>query len=178
MAEKPKKPIHLRGRADLSRMRYIDKQRACIVRGMDFEELVECSAFNLQVWYGKNSHNKINTKLLDDFDIWRKGKMAEKGLDEDEPFIRLGYIGEVDKDSGEVVSIKKPRLMKKQKEKREKDDSLGIFKGTKKALTYQCQQEGKSLTDTVAIVMEAFPEAKDKSIQIWWKKCRRESTKK
>jgi hypothetical protein len=156
----------------LSQMKFIDLQRACIIRGIEFEVLVEKTVFQLQSWLGKNYTNKVKTERLDDFDRWREGLLKAAGK-HDEPFVRLGFIGEVDKETGEVLSIKKPRKIKKGKRKRERNEELNIFTGTKKELTFICQKEGKTMDETKALVMEKYPDAKEKSIQIWYKKSAR-----
>lgn len=179
---KEKKPIYLRRLRNytpqaidsvLGKMRYIDLQRACLIRGIGFEELVEGDFYRLQSWLAKNWDTDLDTGLLDKFDEWRERVMKSQG--KDEPFIRLGYVAEKDEETGEVTKVKKIRNLKKPKRKRERNKSLGnIFKGTKKELALQCEKEGKSLDQTIKIVMEKFPDALEKSVRIWYKKAKRE----
>ena len=87
----------------------------------------------------------------------------------DEPFIRLGFIGEVDPDTGETISFKRPRKIKKDKVRRERNEA-NLLTGTKKSLTFECFKNGISIEDTVEKVTDKFPEAVEKSIRIWYKK--------
>lgn len=180
--KKDKKPIFLRRlrnykpvQVDLlinQKMRYKDLQRACIVRGMDFDILVQCDIHRLQSWLVKHFEDDVDPVRLDNFDSWREGYMKAQGIDE--PFVRLGYVAETDDITGEIIKRKKLRNIKKPKFKRERNTQLGgIFKGTKKELTYQCELQGKTLEDTISIVTEKFPEAVEKSIRIWYKKSKR-----
>lgn len=150
-------------------MRHIDLQRACIIRGITFDKLVNSTTGGLQDYFIRHYYDKVDNSRLDAFDEWREEIMKKRG--KDEPFIRLGFIGEVN-ESGEVISIKKPKKFKKpKKDKREKNSEFNIWAGTKKELTYQCTREGKTLDETIDIVMNKFPDAKEKSIGIWAKRC-------
>lgn len=151
-------------------MRNLDFQRACIARGIDFKLLVSLSTPALQDWFIRHYYDAIDNSRLDAFDEWREEIMKKRG--KDEPFIRLGYVGEINEKTGEVLSIKKPKKFKKPKstKKREKNAELGIWSGTKKELTYQCAKEGKSLEKTKKTVLEKFPDASEKSIGIWYKR--------
>lgn len=162
--------------SSITDMKYIDLQRACIIRGIDFEQLVEGDAGRLESWLMKNWQNKKNVKRLDEFDKWRHGIMKSMGKG-DEPFIRLGFIGAVDEE-GNAVAFKRPRKVKKEKERKERNEDLGnIFKGTKKELTFQCAAQGKTLAETVETVTDKFPEAVEKSIRIWYKSWAKKSKK-
>lgn len=60
---------------------------------------------------------------------------------------------------------------KKPKKHIEKDAEMGgLWKGTKKHLTMQCKKDGLSLEKTVSKVIAQFPEAKESSIKIWYKR--------
>lgn len=154
----------------LLQMRYADLQRACITRGMDFDLMASSDIGKLQSWVINNWDNIENTQLLHDFDQWRADYLKGMGKT-DEPFVRLGYVGETDPETGDI-EILKPKKVRESNTKREKDDGMGIYKGTKKALSYQCVKEGKTVEETITIVKAAFPEAIDKSIKIWMKKAK------
>lgn len=158
---------------EASMMKHQDLQRACIVRGIGFHELVEQTTPQLQGYFIDHYYDKIDNSRLDAFDEWREEIMRKRG--HDEPYIRLGFIGQTDVNTGEVISIKKPKKFKKPKnnKKRLRNEKFGIFQGTKKALSYQCAENGYSLKKTIRIVKEKFPDAKDKSIGIWMKKALR-----
>jgi hypothetical protein len=157
---------------EASMFRYAELQRACIVRGIDFQKLVHATAPQLHAWFVDNFYEKIDNSRLDAFDEWREEIMRKRGLDE--PFIRLGFIGEKDTETGEVISIKRPKKFKKpKKKKRERNEEFGIFSGTKKELTFRCVKDDMSLEKTIKVVTDKFPDAKPKSIGIWYKKARK-----
>ncbi len=162
---------------EASNMRHLDLQRACLVRGMDFVKMVSSGVPALIDYFVRNYTDKdgtfrhLDNSRLDAFDEWREEIMRKRG--KDEPFIRLGFIGQTNKD-GEVIAIKRLKRHKKKKKKREKNKEFNIWSGTKKELTYQCAKEGKSLKKTVQKVMAKFPDAKEKSIGIWYKRCLKE----
>lgn len=155
----------------LADMKYIDLQRACIIRGIDFEDLVEGDSNRLQSWLSKNWLAKKSPSRLDEFDNWRYKTMKALGK-EDEPFIRLGFIGKVDEDGNPIAFKRPPKIRKEKAPKREKTDQ-GLFKGTKKAFTFECSKNGISLPETIILVCGKFPDAQEKSIRIWWKKAKR-----
>lgn len=163
---------------ELSLMRYADLQKACLVRGLDFKKMVDSDIGYLSWFFKENFYEKTDNTRLDAFDEWREEIMKKRG--KDDPFIRLGFIGEKDEETGEVISIKRQKKFKKPKKnkKREKNEEYGIWKGTKKALTAECYQEGKTLEKTLKIVMGKFPDAKEKSISIWFKRFKRSSENK
>lgn len=156
-------------RENLATLRYIDLQRTCIIRGIDFDHLVNCDIGGLHTWVINHWEDPIIQDRLHQFDQWRMDKMKEIGK-EGEPFIRLGFIGEENEETGDIEINKPKRISKPVNPKRERDNETGIFKGTKKALTFQCIKEGKTVEETIQIVMAQFPDAKDKSIKIWVKK--------
>lgn len=158
-------------------MSYKDIKRNCVVRGMPFQEVVDSTIPGLSNWLHHNVNNEIKPHLLDDFDDWVENLLRERGSEDlIHPQLRLGFIGEKG-DDGEVTKTKRVKGIKKKKKKREKTAD-GIFKGTKKALTFQLQQDGVSMADAVTQVMEEYPDASEKSIKIWWKKSRRMHAKK
>lgn len=164
-----KAPIH----QILSKMRYRDLQRACISRGMKFDDMVNTDIIGLQSYLFHEWHRDADLTLLDKFDEWRK-EYLEKKHGPGEPFVRLGYLGKSNEDGGDKE--KKPiREKAPKKPKRERDETLGsIYKGTKKALTFQSIQEGKTIEETIKIVISTFPDALDKSIKIWAKRAAKE----
>lgn len=156
---------------------YRDMKRMCIVRGMDFEELLRGDFTRLHSWLHKNWGNKINEELLTKFDDWMDEELLKGGnADLIHPNLRLGYISDGREDENEGSNKIKKKEKTEPKVKKEKTED-GIFSGTKKALTYSLQKAGESLEDTITKVIEKFPDASDKSIKIWFKKCKRENEK-
>lgn len=150
--------------------KYPDLQKACIVRGIDFDELVQGTYFLLSSWLRKNWYNPIKLEKLAEFDEWRLKIMKSFGR-EDEPFIRFAHIPE---NLEEVIANKTLKVKEKSdKPKRVLDEDLGVMGGTKKHLTYNCQKTGKTVQETIDIVKLKFPDAQDKSISIWWKRSRK-----
>lgn len=173
--------IESRAQAELQEMKHKDLKRACIVRGLEFEQVVNLSVPSLSNWFVLNYENSQNTILLDEYDAWLMGKLKERGINDGDalfhPNLRLGYHGDFNPETGEPI-IKRPRGIKKlKKPKRERDEVTKLFTGTKKALTYQCQKEGKTLEETYKIVKEQFPEAVEKSMKIWYNRSKKANAK-
>lgn len=154
----------------VGKMNYRDLKKHCIVRGMPFNEVVGGSFPQLQNWLYFNYDNKKTKNLVNDYDRWIEEELKDSP-DVDSlthPQLRLGFIGP-DEDVKPKTSKKIIKVKKKKKEK----TSDGIFKGTKKALTFELQKKGKSLDRTIKRVLKVFPEASEKSIKIWYKKSAR-----
>ncbi len=148
-------------------MTYKNLKQHVVTRGMAFLEVINGDVPSLSSWLERNRGNLIDTTLLDKFDDWLEERLKDKNLIH--PSLRLGFIGEKD-EGGEVIKRKKIKSLKKKKTiKREKTND-GIFAGTKKAYTYELAKEGKEKAEIIELVKEKFPDAKDKSISIWYKK--------
>lgn len=178
MSKKPKSGGIL-GRAlnELQNMKHKDLKRACVVRGMPFEEVVDTSTPGLSNWFQKNYHRSQDLGLLDQFDYWVRLELQKRGYAEGDPMLSpslgLGYVGEINPETGEAI-IKRPKGMKKPpKAKRERDEETGLFKGTKKDLTYQCQKDGMEFREAFSKVLNQFPEAQEKSVRIWFNRARK-----
>lgn len=156
------------GNVVFGNFRFRDLQRACIIRGMPPTQLVEGDVYRLHRYIQDHKDDEVDIDLLEDFDEWRE-KVLEKKHGKGEPFVKLGYIGKIDEEGQPVMVFKaKP---KKPKKHIEKDTEMGgLWKGTKKHLTMQCKKDGLSLEKTITKVMSAFPEAKESSIKIWYKR--------
>ena len=175
MSKKTKKTKSLPDelRVPIENMTYKDLKRAVVARGMNFEDVVAGDFYKLNSWLHKNYSNDVDLELLNQYDEWMDNEL--KGLGQTDlvhPSLRLGYIG--DKDTEEnSIKLKKVKQEKKPKEKREKTEN-GLFKGTKKALTFECATKGMNLENTIKKVMKNFDDASEKSIKIWFKKAKRE----
>ena len=160
-------------------MTYKGVKRECVIRGMPFEEVLGANVTTLYHYFKDHFYDDLNHKLLDEFDDWQeiqiKAVMEARGENPEvliHPSLRLGYIAEKD---GEGNTIKKKRartVVKKLKRKRERTND-NIFKGTKKAYTFELQQKGKTKDEVIKEVMAKFPEASEKSISIWFNKSKK-----
>ena len=160
-------------RIPITEMTYRDLKKAAVSRGLEFESAVKFDFPALHSWLDKTWNNPIDIDLLDDFDNYIETELLTIGRqDLIHPQLRLGYIGEKSDEEGNI-KIKKPKVERVKKPKREKTDT-GLFVGTKKALTYQLQKEGVDLATTITKVLEQFSDASEKSIKIWWKKSQKD----
>jgi len=163
----------------INNLKYRDMKRECIIRGMTYDKVISGDIPKLTNWLRNHFFDDLNHSLLNGFDQYQeeliRKSMDAKGQNPDDvihPSLRLGYIAEVDED-GNVTKRKRVRtLVKKKKPKRERTGD-GIFQGTKKALTFRLQQEGKEKMEVIELVMDQFPDASEKSIGIWFNKSRK-----
>ena len=153
----------------LKDMKLKDLQRECIMRGMDFEQMVKSSVLNLSSWLINNWELKKDRELLNEFDHWNNRILYGGGNgDLVHDMLNLGYFED---DTGKIKQKRVKGIRKEHKKKERTED--GIFKGTKKALTYECAKKGLSKKDTIDKVMAQFPEASEKSIGIWYNKAKK-----
>lgn len=169
--------------AELQTLNHKALVRAVVSMGMPFEEVIESSDLTKGNWFLRNwytSHR--DPKLIDDFDRWRhkifkqNGKTRKKDPYMFDPRLNYGFIAEVSS-KGEVTKERRIRGHSKKLKikKREKDKAFKIFKGTKKALTFDCAARNIDINETIKIVKEQFPEAIDKSIKIWYSRASKEA---
>lgn len=177
-----------------SEMRYSDLKAACIMRGMLFEDVIEGDHNDLHTFFVNSFIRDAPVKraLLEEFDIWLDQQLEKRGYDKDDPVRQFRQFSEEqgDGEEQEVVTKRskvKKGLPKKKKTRRERDSQFNIFKGTCKAYTYDTAKDcwdkvsAKYNRDTKAIfkkfadkavsrVHKQFPDGKDKSIKIWFKR--------
>lgn len=164
--------------ADQTNFKHKDLVRACIIRGMPFEDVLESSDHVKANWHYNNYFNQTDLSLLDKYDEW-----VDKRIKKEVPgwkkkkylfdsSLKIGYVP--DQETGEKTK-KRISKIKVIKRKRERNATLNnIYSGTKKELTWRCAARGKNLEETRDIVMKEFPDANAKSIRIWWKKAEKE----
>ncbi len=146
-------------------------QIECVLRGMDFEEIQDSSILNLHSWLIKNWDNPIHRHLVDDYDKWLDAELEAIGREDlIHPTLNLGSTQK--SENGDIVKRKIRQVNPEKKKKRERT-SEGIFKGTKKAYTYELAKQGIPKDQAIEMVIEKFPEAKDKSISIWYNKAKK-----
>jgi len=154
-------------------MTYKDIKRNCVARGLSFQEVVDGTVPRLSNWLHHHNNDEVKPELLDQFDDWVEDILRSRGaFDLIHPQLRLGFIGEKDKEGNNKKTKRIKGIPKKKRARREKTKD-GIYKGTKKALTFKLQQKGRSLDRTIKKVLRIFPDASEKSIKIWYKKSAR-----
>lgn len=157
----------------LQKLNLPDLKRHCIVRGIPFEKVGDSSILQLQSWFLKNYNNKVDISLLDKYDDWLEAYLKARNVDKTmlDPIFRLGHISERD-DEGNVTKVKRVRGMGKKVQKKRERTEEGIFTGTKKAYAVELQKQGLTKAEVTEKVMEKFPDAKEKSISIWFNKAK------
>ena len=150
-------------------MTYKDLKVQCVIRGLEFEKVINGDFPTLQNWLYYHLNDPQDSDLLNQYDDWLDKKLIGEGkADLVHPSLRLGYIGKRD-ENGKVVKKKRPKGVKKKKKKREKTKD-GIYKGTKKALVFECQEKGYSIKKTIRKVSRKFDSFSEKSVKIWYKR--------
>lgn len=171
----------------------IDIKKACIIRGIDFDDLVNKSVPDQCNWLVANWDNPINRDLLETFDDYVDEHMASKGYAEDDPLrlYRLSTSVSEDEEGDEKLKMKtknKKLGIKVVKKKKLRNTQFGIFSGTKKEYTYTLTRdlhEKKPDMDSNTLkkvysnrmierVQKKYPEAQPKSIKIWFSRALKE----
>lgn len=159
---------------ELTTMKHRDLQRACIVRGIEFQDVVGLSHPNLVSWFIKNFENSQDDNLLIGYDAWTEEQLLKRGYKVGSlllaPSLKFSYVGDIEQ-------MDKPKLIKSSSNapvviKKEKSTitEAGVRSGTKKALTYEFALKGITIGETVKQVIMVFPDAQEKSIKIWYKR--------
>lgn len=158
---------------------YKDLKREAVIRGMPFPDVVEAGIGGL-IRYIDNSPNPPDLSLIDKFDDWADNQLALCGYEPNKsvrsPILRLGFIGEKDEE-GNVVKVKRIKGLKKPKKEPRKRDEHNLISGTKKSLTFDLANKGFTLERVTRRVKKKFPDASDKSINIWYRNALREKRK-
>ena len=176
----PKKDHYLMASSAGKNMTYKDLKRQAIVLGMPFQEVCGCGIFGL-IHYIDNARTEPDPTLIDKYDAWITRHWDEIGLPNDDPLrsprLRMGFVGDEVNEIGQKVKktkrvpgLKKPKTKKHPKEK----DKFGHIKGTKKQYTWELAQKGYDLERVIRRVKKKFPEANEKSIQLWYRAAKRE----
>ena len=155
---------------------YKELKREAVIRGMPFPDVVEADVYRLMS-YIDNSIQKPQVELIDQFDDWVDEQLEQagypKGCSIRSPRLRLGFLGEED-EVGKRVSKRVKGIPKPKKEKRVKGTN-GLYQGTKKSFTYELTTKGFSLERVIRRVMKKFPDASEKSINIWFRNCSKDN---
>lgn len=160
---------------EVQKMRHRDLQRACICRGMPFQEVENASTPDLITWFTNHYNNGKDDNLIDEYDGYIESILVARGHTRGKgilhPTLRLGYSGDDTPGTDDIRAMRKqkePAPVKEIKPKREKDEETGMVKGTKKHLTSELFAKGIPLPEVIKKVLEKFPDAQEKSIKIWY----------
>lgn len=148
-----------------------DLQRECVIRGMEFWQVPECSILNLHSWLLKNWDNPIDKNRVFEYDDYMNKELEE--LDRSDlihPSLGLGYSE--NSETGEVVKKRMKQVNPPKKSKKQRTPE-GIFTGTKKAYTYELARNGVPKPEAIDKVLEKYPEANEKSVSIWYNKAKK-----
>lgn len=157
-------------------MTYRDLKRKAIVLGMPFPDACAAGVFDL-IGYIERSTNKPDKSLIDQYDDWMDKQLENIGYSKDDPLrnskLRLGFLGE-EGENGQrrtkrVPGIKKPREKKPPRER----DEFNLIKGTKKSYVFELTAKGFELDRVIRRMKKKFPEANEKSINLWYRMAKR-----
>jgi len=165
---------------DIKNMKYKDLKRAVIIRGMPFQEVLDGDYTKLRYYFRHHYFDDTKPGLLDQFDDFQEQEIIKHREKTGKPVedwfiapeLRLGFIGEKGED-GEIISTKRIKGIKKKKKIKRERTVGNVFSGTKKALTFELQQQGMDKPTVISKVMEVFPDASEKSISIWFNKSKK-----
>lgn len=157
-------------------MTYKDLKRKAIVLGMPFPDACAAGVFDL-LGFINQSEEKPDKSLIDKYDEWADKQLETIGYEKDNPLrnsrLRLGFLGE-EGDNGKrkpkrVPGIKKPREKKPPRER----DEFNLIKGTKKSYVFELASKGFELERVIRRMKKKFPEANEKSINLWYRMAKR-----
>jgi hypothetical protein len=158
----------------LEKLALPDLKRECIVRGLPFEQVGAMSVLQLQSFFLHKFDTPEDRGLLDKYDLWVTKELQSRGVD---PLLysdafKLGTIIVRDSGTGEFRKKRSGSRIPKVREKKARTED-NLYVGTKKAYTFELQKQGLSKPEVITKVLEKFPDAKEKSIGIWYNKARR-----
>ena len=157
-------------------MTYKDLKRKAIILGMPFPDACSAGVFDL-LGYINNSEEKPDKSLIDKYDDWMDKQLENIGYSKDNPLrssrLRLGFLGE-EGENGQrkikrVPGIKKPREKKPPRER----DEFNLIKGTKKSYVWELTFKGYDIDRVIRRMKKKFPEANEKSINLWYRMAKR-----
>jgi len=155
---------------------YKELKRECVARGMPFDDVIGGDFPNLSHWLLNNMLKPKDDQNIIDFDNYTDKILISRGKgDLVHRSLRLSYLGPELDNEGEIIE-KKPKVIKEKKAPRERTET-GLFKGTKKAYVQELQSKGKTIEQVIIKVTRKFPDAKEKSIKIWFNKFKKANKK-
>lgn len=154
---------------ELKNMTYKALQKEVIIRGYPFEDVSKADHGILSSFFIREFKSEKDPSLLLKYDEWLENLLKAKGLEKPfrHPQLRYSMVSEEKEEKPVIKEVKKPKV------KREKTKD-GIYKGTKKALTFKLAKEGLSKQEVIEKVLETFPDASPKSMGIWYNKALKE----
>lgn len=148
-------------------------KRQCIKRGLSFDEVVNMTHPDLNLWLRKNFNQPINNEKLKEFDEWLSNILQERNHEDINslchPLLQMAQIEEEPKN---IVKEKKNKP-KKDRKKRVKDEN-GRVKGTRKALVFDLVKKGKSEGFIRKRLKKKFGDFNENSLKLWVSKAKRE----
>tara|TARA_R110001632_G_scaffold228435_1_gene363612 strand:- start:607 stop:1104 length:498 start_codon:yes stop_codon:yes gene_type:complete len=155
--------------AKLRMMNFKTLQKEVIIRGYPFDKVSTGDHTILASFYIKNFKADTKESLLSEYDDYIEDLLKNRGLQTafTHPQLRYAFVSA---DKEDIVKTEEPKKIKEKKEK----TVDGIYKGTKKALTFKLAKEGLTKTETIEKVLETFPDASPKSMGIWYNKALKE----
>lgn len=160
----------------MENMTYKDMKRRAIALGMPFPEALIASFHELAYWV-RTSPNKPDSSLIDKYDLYMDKLLEERGYAKDDPMrsyqLNLGFISEENVDNQKKIVRKRIKGLEKPKKPKKERDGRGLWKGTKKSYTYELTDRGYDFERVVRRVLKKFPDAKEKSIQQWYRQALR-----
>lgn len=176
---------HERSIRELKTMKRRDIQTACVMRGLPFSDVSGFDQLQIIAWFQNNYERPQDASRIPEYDTWVDKELELRGYGKGKsirnPIFNLGIRGNLDGEKPKSGGVKAPlpgtqpqSLPKVAKPPREKNEVLGLSKGTKKEMTYLLTREGKTPEEVTAAVTKAFPEAQPKSIRIWMGRCKKD----
>lgn len=178
---------HERSARELKTMKRRDIQTACVIRGLEFENVSGFDQLQIIAWFQNNYERPQDLSRITEYDAWVDKQLETRGYEKGKairnPIFNLGVTGNLDATKTGRIDSAKPSVSsspkhvepKEKKAPREKNEALGgLSKGTKKEMTYILTREGKDLAEVTKLVIAAFPEAQEKSIRIWVGRCKKD----
>lgn len=156
----------------LKKMTFRTLQKECIIRGMEFQKVVDNGYFGLSSFFAKHMNDKQDESLLVKYDNWLEERLKERDLDETffHSSLRMTYVAPESEDGKKPVVMKAEGISKKKKKDGKKPKGI-----TKKARTLELVSEGYEREETIEKILSEFPDAKVKSIKIWYNKAKKET---
>ena len=158
----------------IEKLTFPNLKRECILRGLQFEMVGSMSVLKLQGWFLHHFDNPIIKDSLNKYDEWVTNELKSRNAD---PLLysdafKLGTIITKDAETGETRRKRGHNRITKVREKKARTED-NLYVGTKKAYTFSLQKQGLTKAEVIEKVIEKFPEAKEKSIGIWFNKAKR-----